>query len=426
MFSPQSLSFRINKESVMSWVVCLSAGLFFFYDFIQLNVMSSIGVSLMQEFSLSATALGQSASIYLDAQVICLLFVGYLLDRVSTRKLILIGMSLLIMSTAWCAAANSLWMFKCGRAIGGAVGSFCFLSCIVLATRWFSTTQMATVTGVIGSMAMLGGAMAQRPMDMLVSGYGWRWAMVVNALFGLLLLVWMYMFVLDAPDGKQHSRKAEQLPFFKSIKEVLRCPQNWLAGGYTALMNSVVFVLGAVWGTQYLMQVHQLSHAQATNVTMMIFFGTTIGAPLAGAYSDRLGLRRKPMVYGAILSLLLILPLMVLNSWSVWSLGVIFFMLGLITSTQIITYAVIFESNKPSIVGLCESMAAVIIMGAGSFLQPFFGIVMDMGHVASHITYTTADYQAAICIFPACFILSCVMALFLRETHCQSKTLNES
>ncbi len=408
-----------EDNKLMPWVVCLSAGLFFFYDFIQLNIMSSIGTSLVGEFHLTATQLGRMASVYLDAQVGFLLFSGYLLDRVSTRKLILVGMLASVLSTAWFAVSADLNMMKSARAVAGATGSFCFLSCIVLATRWFKPKQMATVTGIIGSMAMLGGAMAQRPMDMLVSSWGWRYAMLVNAVFGALLFVWMCFFVIDSPDGKSHVRQSRQLSFFKSIAMVIKKPQNWLAGWYTALMNSVVFVLGAVWGTQYLIEVHHLTHTQATSITMMIFFGTTLGSPLVGVISDKMELRKKPMIYGSLMSLVLIFVLMSSTMWSVVSLGIIFFLLGLVTSTQIITYPIIFESNRSDVVGMCESFAAVIILGAGSFLQPFFGMIMDMGKTAANNGYVSSDYQTAICLFPVCFIISFVLSAFLKETGCK-------
>ena len=405
------------KSEILPWVVCLSAGLFFFYDFVQLNVMSSIGSYLITEYKLSATQLGNLAAMYLYAQLTCLFLSGYLLDRISTRKIILTGMIICVISTFWFAWATDLWMLHVARAMCGATAAFCFLSCIMLATRWFPPQKMATITGVIVTMAMWGGAMAQRPMDMMVLQHGWRQAVYINAIVGLFLFMWMFYFVQDGP--AKRTEKKETLPLTQTLRIVLSSRQNWCAAWYTALMNSVVFVLGAVWGSQYLMKVHHCTQQDATAITMMIFFGTMIGSPLVGWLSDKISLRRAPMVLGAVLSFVVMVILMLVNQWSHTALYIIFFLLGLLTSTQIITYPVIFESNDKRIIGMCESFAAVIILGVGAVLLPLFGVIMDILNPHANLVYTSSDYQAALCLFPICFLISICLSWFLTETHCK-------
>lgn len=406
------------KTEIMPWVVCLSAGLFFFYDFVQLNVMSSIGSYLIAEYQLSATQLGNLAAMYLYAQLTCLFLSGYLLDRISTRKIILTGMVICVLSTFWFSWAKDLWMLHVARAMCGATAAFCFLSCIMLATRWFPPHKMATITGVIVTMAMWGGAMAQRPMDMMVLQHGWRQAVHINAVIGVFLFVWMFYFVQDGPPSKRVKQR-DTLPLSQTLRIVLSSSQNWCAAWYTALMNSVVFVLGAVWGSQYLMKVHQCTQQDATAITMMIFFGTMIGSPFVGWLSDKIGLRRLPMIVGAVLSFIVMMTLMCVSQWSHLSLYIIFFLLGLLTSTQIITYPVIFESNDRRIIGMCESFAAVIILGVGALLLPLFGVIMDILNPHANLVYTAFDYQVALFIFPLCFFISIYLSWSLTETHCK-------
>ena len=68
-----------------SWIVCFSAALFFFYEFIQMHMFSAISPELMRDFSLNASQLGLLSTTYLIANTLFLLPAGLLLDRYSTR-----------------------------------------------------------------------------------------------------------------------------------------------------------------------------------------------------------------------------------------------------------------------------------------------------------------------------------------------------
>ena len=187
MFQNTVINLGPLYKKALPWIVCLSAALFFFYDFVQLNMISSIGTPLINEYQLNATQLGHLAATHLYAQLGFLLISGYLLDRFSTRVIILVGMAVCVFSSFWFAQAYELWALHAARAASGATGAFCFLSCIVLATKWFPPKQMATITGVVVTMAMFGGAMAQQPLDILVASYGWRQAVMINSFIGFSL-----------------------------------------------------------------------------------------------------------------------------------------------------------------------------------------------------------------------------------------------
>lgn len=46
---------------------------------------------------------------------------------------------------------------------------------------------------------------------------------------------------------------------------------NWLGGAYTALMNLPIVLLGALWGSMYLVNAEHISPTQASYVITMIF-----------------------------------------------------------------------------------------------------------------------------------------------------------
>ncbi|WP_280522001.1 MFS transporter [Candidatus Coxiella mudrowiae] len=103
---------------------------------------------------------------------------------------------------------------------------------------------------------------------------------------------------------------------------VIRC--RWGRWGlYRSLMNFQIFLLGAMWGSLYLVQIRGLMRADASFVTSMLFIGTIIGAPVVGWLSDRIKRRRIPMMVGAVIALFLILLLMYLPHLSLLALLVL-------------------------------------------------------------------------------------------------------
>jgi predicted MFS family arabinose efflux permease len=148
-----------------AWIVVLTAALFFFYVFIQLNLPIGINRQLMQSFNLDATGLGMLASVFFWANALFLFPAGILLDRYSPKKLLQMAVTSNIIGTYIFASAHNYFFAASGRFICGLGAAFCFLSCIRLASRWFPPQRMALVTGLIVTMAMIGGLIAQSPLN---------------------------------------------------------------------------------------------------------------------------------------------------------------------------------------------------------------------------------------------------------------------
>ena len=79
---------RLQATGLMPWVVCFVASLFFFYEFVQMNMIGSLAPYLMQNFSINAVDLGNLSATYFYSTILFLLPAGQILDRVSARKVI--------------------------------------------------------------------------------------------------------------------------------------------------------------------------------------------------------------------------------------------------------------------------------------------------------------------------------------------------
>lgn len=426
------------RSNWYAWLVCISGALYFFFEFAQMNMFNAIDDSLMREFAIPAGQLGHISAYYFYANVLTLAPAGILLDRLSTRKLLLSAMCLTLVSLLAFAYAQSVLLLKAARFIMGATSSFCFLANVRLATRWFPPHKLARVIGVVVTIAMLGGVSVQMPLTYFTDLWGWRHALAFYmGTTGLIILVMLFLFVQDAPQGMQ-AKLAEQKQhlqsygFWHSITRVLATPQNWLSGIFTSLMNLPIILLGAMWGLPYLIKVFDLTRFQASQITTMIFIGTIIGSPLIGWVSDTIGRRRALMVTCSLLSLFVILMAMYSDHNTYGSLLILYLLLGFFTSAQVLSYPVIAESNPPELTATSESLASIIIQGGG-LTQPLFGWIMGIhwSMAVQHAPdqYSVGDFQTAMMVIPAGFFIALVASLCLRETHAkvlpQAHELNE-
>lgn len=420
-----------QKLTQNPWVVCLTCALFFLYEFIQMNMFNSISPEMIKTFKVNASELGNFSAMYLYATTIFVFFVGATLDRFSVRKLVLAAMASCVIFTTLFAISTSLVMAEVFRFLSGISGAYCFLSCIVLASRWFPAKQLALATGLIVTMAMIGGTLAQTPLTMLVASVGWRHAILLDSILGAVFLLAMYFVVSDYPASHVHKTKTKtQRSFLGSIYHAISGPQNWLCGTYTSLMNLMILVMGATWGNAYLEGVHHLSRTEASIATMMIYIGTIIGSPAVGWYSDKIGKRRRPMIEGAIAALFLSMLLILTPNLSTTAVSIILFALGFVTSTQIISYPVIFESNPKDVTGSCESLASFVILGGGALFQYVYGVLLDnhwQGQIINGVrSYSSADHVYAFYMIPIAIVISLVLALLIKETNCEPYSNNKN
>lgn len=427
---PKAAARAKADQATMGWVVVLTASLFFFYEFIQLNLFNAIDVQLMQAFHLNAPQLGQLSSMYFYANALFLFPAGILLDRYSTKWMLLFAVTLCTLGTFAFGMAETYMVAAAGRALVGWGASFCFLSCIRLASRWFPPSKMAFVTGIVVTMAMLGGLVAQTPFEILSNHIGWRHAVLVDASLGIFVAIAILFLVQDRPPNSHeevHADKAhlKSLGFWRSIGMVLCNKNNWFGGLYTSLMNLPVFLLGALFGIHYLVEVHHLSDVQASYATTLFFVGVIFGSPAFGWLSDSIGRRVLPMIVGAIISLAVILVLMFVPDLSLSKLIFLFFLIGFVTSSQVLSYPAIAELNPIVLTSTAVSVASVSIMVSGAIVQPLFGWLMELHWDHSVVNgvpiYNAHDFLNAMMIMPIAFIIGLVIAWLMKETFCKSQ-----
>jgi MFS family permease len=413
-------------SKVQPWLVVSAAAFFFFFQFIQINMLNSLSDTIYHYFHTDSQGFAHIAVSYFYGNVLLLFPAGVILDHFSTRKVLLTAMFLLVLATIAFGLSHTVTQAEIARFLCGVTGAFCLLGVVRVASRWFPPTKMAFVVGLAITFAMTGGMVAQTPVSELVQHYGFTQTIMIDAALGVVFFVIMLLFLRDYPAGKQPEKSSSAFSlrqFFTSLSIVVRNRQNWLAGLYASLINLPVFLLGASAADMYLQEMSHLTLHDASLVSEGLFIGLIIGCPLFGWWSDRIHRRKLPMFVGVVLSIMVIVAIMSFPQATFISQLALFFLLGLSISSQTIAYPLVAESNCEKLTGSANAIASLLIM-SGGFLIPVFTYMLNSHWNHKLVNgvpwYGLADFHHAFMMMPIAFAVALLVTFFLKETHCKS------
>ena len=125
------------------------------------------------------------------------------------------------------------------------------------------------------------------------------------------------------------------------------------------------------------------------------------------------------MLFGGVTSLLVMFAIMLIPHPSETMLTTLFFALGFFTSSQVIGYPTITESNPKELTGTSMGIAALIIMGMAGVIQPLSGQLLDLswsgGMQNGAPLYALKDFMTAFMIFPIGFVIALIALIRIKE-----------
>lgn len=415
----ENMKLNITKE----WAITLVGALFFFYAFMQVNLMTPLGHELLKAYNTNLSSISFLTAAYFYGNILFIIPAGLLLDRYSPKLLMMIGLFLAVLGTFIFATSGTISLGALGRFLCGIMMAFGLIAPLKLASLLLPSDKMAFASSLIVTIGMLGGVVAQAPTALLVQSFGWRIALIIIGCLGIFIGVLLY-FIIKVPKIEKVENEALSSGILKSLKEVTKSPQNWYLGFFICLVNLPIAILGALFGIPYLVQVQGFLPLEASFITSMLFFGMIIGSPFFGWFSDRVKLRKLPMYIGAISCLVFILFTLFGPKLSSNAALLLFFLIGFTSSSQVLGYPLISESNPQKTSGTALSLATLIIMGVGYGLAlPFVGWLLDLAWEGLMVNgmniYTAAAYQKALFSIPLGVFIGIVLLFFTKESGCR-------
>jgi MFS family permease len=409
-----------RKNSAYAWIIWALAALFFFSEYFARVAPSVMVTDLMRAFNVHALSLGALSAAFYYGYVGMQLPVGALMDRFGPRCLLTVMAMLCGVSCLVFAHSHDLGAAASGRFFMGFSAAFAFVGALKLASLWFPAERLGFMTGFTQALGMLGAAMGEGPVSGVVATFGWRQTMEDIGIILIILAVLIGLIVRDHPRDETTHRPVTTEPIIKSLHIVIKNPQTWVNGLVVGFLYAPTAAFAELWGPDYFHRVSAIDLKTAASIISAIFIGWGISSPLIGMLSDRLG-RRKPIVIGSVVCSGVLMGLaLYLPHTPVWLLFTLMFLYGVSNVGVATCYAIACEQNTISVGGTSMAFANMASVLVGALFQPIIGWLLDLnwGHHFSHGVpfYSAQDFHHAMLALPACFIISLVACLFLKET----------
>ena len=390
-----------------SILAVFSAAFFFFFQFILMQMGSTLQVDLMRMYGLNAAQFSFLMSMYFYGNTLFLIPAGIVLDHYSIRRVMIPVVMCAVLCTLGFALTHDLKYALLYRFYQGATNAFCFITCVLVTTQQAPPHRHGFVMGSMIMLAMSGGIVAKIPFLWLVTVIGWRQAQLVIALFGVFILALFFCFIHD--ERKQYTSLSFETEW-RYLYEVSRNSCNWLYGLCIALMNFPVVVIAALWGVVFLQSVHGVSFEVASYSNGLILLGALLGAPLSGFLSDCVKKKQIILLCGAISSFLILILLLFLPFLSMNVIVVLLYLLGLAAATQVVGYPIVTEWNPSWLQAKATGFASVIVMGSAALVEHVTGILLTCRH-KTDTHFTALDFQCAFGVMLFGFVVCSLICL---------------
>lgn len=383
---------KVYSTMVMSLFMWGIAAVFYGLDYLQHTVPSVLIEPISVSIGINYVDVATVMSIYFPIYALSQIPAGYLIDKYGVKQAL--GWSCLIVSLGlFCMLAPFVSTIIIGRFLIAIGSAFAFIGALKTISVWFAPKYFSLFVGITQSIGVLGGLTGQVFINYLIETRGWQGALFNIALFGVVWSVVIFFLLKNkpvattptvaAPHMQQSNKKNGN--FFSIIRD----KNIWLLAIYAAIMvGTVMNTFAELYDVVFLKKSLHMSSQQATYITMFIFIGVGVGAPLHGIISHYFSKQSIWMRWCALMTLVvfLLIPLASIASFPISILIPVYFLLGFFVSSMLLSFSIARTCYPIESHGTIFALVNTII-GFGGFLFPLvFGKVAKimMGHVHFH------------------------------------------
>lgn len=411
--------------SLLGTFILILATLYFFYEFFLRVILGTIATELMAALHIGAEQFAMIGSAYYLTYSIMQTPVGILVDKYGVRILVSIACIFCNLGVFGFVIADGFTVALISRFFIGFGSAFAFVSILVLALNWFPRDQFAFLIGLIQFLGAIGPFLGGAPLAWVLSksGNDWRFVLLCIGIFGVVLNILLALFVRSAPKGHQKEviflSKTE--PLTKRLLLLIKNPQVWVTIFYAGAIYGTLPLLGAFWGTTYL-RAKGFDREVAAFIISMIWFGLAVGSPLLGKISDTFKRRKLPLMFVALVGIAVSILVLTLQIESKFLLCVLFFLIGIASSGQSLSFAVISEHVPRRLHATAIGLNNSLITFTGFLVPPIASFLIVAASPPGAKTFSENAFEYGFIVIPALYLIAFLLSTFgVKETYCRQQ-----
>jgi MFS family permease len=157
-------------------------------NYMDRSALAVVAQAIRGEFKLSPVQMGYLFSCFFWSYVICLLPIGIMLDRYSTKSITAVGIAVWSLAIAATAGVWNLATLMTARLIMGAGEATSIPSCGRIVREWMPATERGVANVFYSAGSFVGPAVGAVVVAALTSAWGWRAAFII---LGVLGFIWL-------------------------------------------------------------------------------------------------------------------------------------------------------------------------------------------------------------------------------------------
>jgi MFS family permease len=350
----------------LAWLL---TAVFYFYQYAMRSAPAVMMPDLTEAFGMTAVGVASLVGLFYWGYAPFSLIAGVAMDQVGPRAVVPLGAAAVAIGAILFSTADPT-LGSIGRFMQGAGGVFALIGAIYLVSTYMPVSQAATMIGVTQMFGMAGGSAGQFVVGpVIASGVAWDSFWLVTGLIGIPIAILLFVLIPRKP--AEASSRPGLGAALGGFGTVFANPQSILCGLIAGLIFMPTTIFDMVWGVRFLEEAHNVPYSEAVLRSASVPFGWIIGCPLLGWISDRIG-RRKPVILGATLLLLLCMALILYGPRGVLPPYLLGLVTGIASGSAMINYTVIKEANRPDLSGTATGVINFINFSMTALFGPIF------------------------------------------------------
>ena len=411
---------QIKKVERYRWVVWLILAIT--YVFVTFHRMSAgvVKSDLQKAFDIGAAQFANIGAMYFYAYFIMQIPSGILADKIGPKKTVFIFSIIAAIGSICFGLAPGLEVAYISRFLVGIGVSVVFVCLIKIQSRWFYSRNFALMIGFAGLAANLGAIIAQTPLVIAVSNFGWRNTFVYMGIMMIFFAVLTLLFVKDDPTDiglpgmdeiENRPRVAVNLNVAQALKSVLSNPRTWtISIVYIGLYTGYTVFLGT-FGVSFLMEIYSITKIEAANYIISAVVGSAVSGLVIGYLSDKFKNRKSILIASSVATLVLWVILIYVKL-PLSLLTIYLFVFGFVMTAFTLCWTVGNEVNDRRLSGIATGIVNCIGFLGAAIVPVVMGNILDANKNIPEV-----GYKKAYLMLIALVAVSAIFSFFTTETH---------
>ncbi|MGW7622040.1 MFS transporter [Streptomyces antimycoticus] len=354
--------------------------------FVAITYRTSLGVAgidAAERFHINASALSTFSILQVLVYAGMQIPVGLMVDRLGTRKVLMLGVVLFTLGQFGFAFSHSYAMALGSRALLGCGDAMTFISVLRLGSRWFPARRGPLIAQIAALFGMAGNLVSTLVIARSLHGVGWTTTFAGSALGGLAVFVLVLFFLKDHPKGFEPAPTTHLGADYvrRQIADAWREPGTRLGMWvhFTTQFPAMVFLL--LWGMPFLVEAEGLSQATAGQLLTLVVLSNMAVGLVYGQVIARHHAARAPLALGTVGATALLWGTVLV--WPsahapMWLLVVLCVVLGACGPASMIGFDFARPANPPERIGTASGIVNMGGFTASMTTLLAVGVLLDL------------------------------------------------